>query len=243
MGRTKDVEAVALADDRAERALRDLLDAARRTDEQVFHGALSLTRSEREQLRALLADIKEHGERAIDATVQRRLARLRGRRGWRFGRDRGGRIQTPWGEQLSRRWHGALLAWAIELDDAARAQDRKRVLGLILGRIAHAHEQSRERQQAADDARSDLLELCAAALNVPGISLALLARELGIARQTLHVLRGYSATVLWIPRRAGTSSRHQPAKTSGQPDNTFSPDGQPTVPASRPHDNPDRQQA
>jgi DNA-binding IclR family transcriptional regulator len=31
-----------------------------------------------------------------------------------------------------------------------------------------------------------LLELCAAAAKVPGISLALLAGELGIARQTLH---------------------------------------------------------
>jgi hypothetical protein len=59
-------------------------------------------------------------------------------------------------------------------------------LGLILGRIAHAHKHARERQQAADDARYDLLKLCATAANVPGISLALLARELGIARQTLH---------------------------------------------------------
>ncbi|MCA1701490.1 MAG: hypothetical protein LC790_22365 [Actinobacteria bacterium] len=90
------------------------------------------------------------------------------------------------GEQLSRRWHGALLAWAIDVDDAARAQDQKRVLGLILGRIAHAHQQSRERQHAADDARAELLELCAAAVKVPGISLALLARELSITRQTLH---------------------------------------------------------
>jgi hypothetical protein len=180
------VEAVALADDRAERALRDLLDAARRVDEQLSHGSLALSRGERERLRALLADTMVYGERAIDATVQRRLARLRGRRGWRYGRDRGGRIQTPWGEQLSRRWQGALLEWAIDLDDAARAADRTRFLGLILGRVADAHDRSRERQQAADDARAELLELCAAAANVPGISLALLARELQIARQTLH---------------------------------------------------------
>ena len=186
MSRAKNIEAGALEDDRAELALRDLLDAARRVDEQLSRGALSLTGSERERLRALLADTMVDGERAIDATVKGRVARLRGRRGWRFGRDRGGRIQTPWGEQLSRRWHGALLGWAIELDDAARAQDRDRVVGLILGRIAHAHERSRACQQAADDARYDVLELCAAAARVPGISLALLARELQIARQTLH---------------------------------------------------------
>src|SRR5918997_492750 len=105
---------------------------------------------------------------------------------WRYGRASGGRIQTPWGEQLSRRWQGALLAWAIELDDAARAQDRDRFLGLILGRVAHARAHARERQQAAEDARAELLELCAAAASVSGISLALLAGELGIARQTLH---------------------------------------------------------
>jgi hypothetical protein len=186
MGRAKNIEAVALEDDRAERALRDLLDAARRTDEQLSRGALALTRGERERLRALLAEAVVLGERAIDATVARRVARLRGRRGWRFGRDRGGRIQTPWGEQLSRRWHGALLGWAIELDDAARARDRDRVVGLILGRIAHAHEHARACQQAAEDARYDVLELCAAAVRVAGISLALLARELQITRQTLH---------------------------------------------------------
>ena len=128
---------MALADDRAEHALRDLLDAARRTDAHLSHAALVLTGSEREQRRGLLLDVTEHGERAIDATVQRRVARLRGRRGWRSGRDRGGRIQAPWGEQFSRRWHGALLEWAIDVDDAARAQDRNRLLGLILGRIAH----------------------------------------------------------------------------------------------------------
>jgi hypothetical protein len=186
MGRTTTIEAVPLADDRAQHALRDLLDAARRTNEHLSYGALALPSSEREQLRALLADVKQRAERAIDATAQRQVARLRGRRGWRYGRDRGARIQTPWGEQLSRRWHGALLEWAIELDDAARARDRARVLGLILGRIANAHTEARERQQAAEDARAELLELCAAAANVPGISLALLADQLGIARQTLH---------------------------------------------------------
>jgi hypothetical protein len=186
MVRTMDIQALPPGDDRAERALRDLLDAARRTDERLAYGALTLTASERERLRALLAEVRARGERAIDASVQEGVARLRGRRGWRSGRDRGARIQTPWGEQLSRRWHGALLEWAIDLDDAARAQDQRRVLGLILGRVAHAHEHSRERQQAADDARAELLELCAAAVNVPGISLGLLARELGIARQTLH---------------------------------------------------------
>jgi hypothetical protein len=128
----------------------------------------------------------QRAERAIDATAQGQVARLRGRRGWRYGRDRGGRIQTPWGEQFSRRWQGALLGWAIELDDAARARDRARVLGLILGRVAHAHSEARARQQAAEDARAELLELCAAAASVPGISLVLLAGELGVARQTLH---------------------------------------------------------
>jgi len=186
MSPTTDIEAVPLTDDRAEHALRDLLDAARRTDEQLSHGALTLTPSEREQLRALLGEVRQRGERAIDATAKRRVARLRGRRGWRSARDKGQRIQTPWGEQLSRRWHGALIEWAIELDDAARKQDHTRVLGLILGRIAHAHQHARARQQAADDARAELLELCAAAVKVPGISLALLARELGLARQTLH---------------------------------------------------------
>ncbi|MCA1701491.1 MAG: hypothetical protein LC790_22370 [Actinobacteria bacterium] len=88
---------MALADDRADHALRDLLDAARRVDEQLCGGAFALTPSERERLRALLADVRQRGERAIDASVQRRLARLRGRRGWRSGRDRGARIQTPWG--------------------------------------------------------------------------------------------------------------------------------------------------
>ena len=186
MVRPTQVEAVPLGDDRAQHALRDLLDSARRTDEQLSCGALALPRGEREQLRALLADVRERAERAIDATAQRQVARLRGRRGWRYGRDRGGRIQTPWGEQLSRRWQGALLGWAIALDDAARARDRARVLGLILGRVAHAHTEARARQQAADDARTELLELCAAAAKVPGISLALLAGELGVARQTLH---------------------------------------------------------
>jgi hypothetical protein len=186
MVRTTKIEAVPLGDDRAPHALRDLLDAARRTDEHLSYGAFALARGERERLRALLADVRQGAERAIDATAKRRVARLRGRRGWRFGRDRGGRIQTPWGEQLSRRWHGALLEWAIELDDAARARDRDRVLGLILGRVAHAHAEARAREQAAQDARAELLELCAAAADVPGISLALLARELGIARQTLH---------------------------------------------------------
>jgi hypothetical protein len=181
-----DIQPVPLADDRAEQALRDLLDAARRVDEHLSYGELALTPGERSLLRALLADVKGRGERAIDATTTRRLARLRGRRGWRFGRDNAGRIQTPWGEQFSRRWHGALLAWAIDLDDAARAEDRTRVLGLILGRVAHAHELSRQRQRAADDTRYEILELCAAAINVPGISLALLARELEVARQTLH---------------------------------------------------------
>jgi DNA invertase Pin-like site-specific DNA recombinase len=184
--RVSDIEPVALADDRAEHALRDLLDAARRTDEQLSYGAFALNHTQREQLRALLADLRGHGERAIDVTTRPRIARLRGRRGWRFGRDRAGRIQTPWGEQLSRRWHGALLEWAIDMEDAARAGDRARVLGLILGRVAHAHEQARLRQRAADDARSEVLELCVAALKVPEVSLALLARELGIARQTLH---------------------------------------------------------
>lgn len=181
MVRTTEIEAVPLGDDREQHALRDLLDAARRTDEHLSYGAFALARGER--LRALLADVRQGAERAIDATAKRRVARLRG---WRFGRDRGGRIQTPWGEQLSRRWHGALLEWAIELDDAARARDRDRVLGLILGRVAHAHAEARAREQAAADARAELLELCAAAADVPGISLALLARELGIARQTLH---------------------------------------------------------
>jgi len=185
MGRTE-IEPVALADDRAEHALRDLLDAARRVDEHVCYGAFVLTGAERERLRSLLGDVRRRGERAIDATVRPRLARLRGRRGWRFGRDHGARILTPWGEQFSRRWHGVLLDWAIELEDAARAQERGRVLGLILGRIAHAHEQYAQLQRSADDARYELLELCAGAANVPGVSLALLARELGVARQTLH---------------------------------------------------------
>jgi hypothetical protein len=184
--RVSDIEPVALADDRAEHALRDLLAAARRTDEHLSYGALALNHIEREQLRALLADLRGHGERAIDATTKPRIARLRGRRGWRFGRDRAGRIQTPWGEQLSRHWHGALLEWAIDLEDAARAGDRARVLGLILGRVAHAHEHARLHQRAADDARYEVLELCVAALKVPEVSLALLGRELGIARQTLH---------------------------------------------------------
>jgi hypothetical protein len=70
-------------------------------------GAFALTRGERGDLRALLADVRQRGERAIDATAKRRVARRRGRRGWRYGRDRGGRIQTPWGEQISRRWQGA----------------------------------------------------------------------------------------------------------------------------------------
>jgi hypothetical protein len=183
-----DIEPLALADDRAEHALRDLLDAARRTDEQLSYGAFALNHTQREQLRALLADVKRHGERAIDATTKPRIARLRGRRGWRFGRDGAGPpIQTPWGEQLSRRWHGGLLEWAIDLEDAARADDRARLLGLILGRVAHAHEHARLRQRAADDARYEVLELCVAALKVPELSLALLSRKLGIARQTLHV--------------------------------------------------------
>jgi hypothetical protein len=150
--RRSDIEPVALADDRAEHALRDLLDAARRSDEQLSYGAFALSHIDRQQLRALLADLRRHGERAIEQTTKPRVARLRGRRGWRCGRDRAGRIQTPWGEQLSRRWHGALLKWAINLEDAARAGNRARVLGLILGRVAHAHEQARLRQRAADDA-------------------------------------------------------------------------------------------
>jgi hypothetical protein len=43
MGRPQDVAPVALADDRAEHALRDLLDAARRTDAHLSHAALVLT--------------------------------------------------------------------------------------------------------------------------------------------------------------------------------------------------------
>jgi hypothetical protein len=146
---------------------------------QPSYGAFALNHTQREQLRALLADVKRRGERAIDAPTRPRIARLRDRCGWRSGPDRAGPIQTPWAEQLSRRWHGALLEWAIDLEDAARARDRPRVLGLILGRVGHAHEHARLRQRAAADARYEVLELCVAALKLPEISLALLSRELG----------------------------------------------------------------
>jgi hypothetical protein len=49
---------VAPGDDRAHHALRDLLDAARRTDEQLSYGA-ALPSGERERLRALLADVRQ----------------------------------------------------------------------------------------------------------------------------------------------------------------------------------------
>jgi hypothetical protein len=70
--------------------------------------------------------------------------------------------------------------------DAARAQDRNRVLRADPRPLAFAHEQSRERRHAAGGARSEPLELYAAAVSVPGITLALLTPALGIARQTLH---------------------------------------------------------
>ena len=113
------------------------------------------------------------------------------------------------------------MEWSIELDDAARAKDRDRVLGLILGRVADAHAVARERQQAAEDARAELLELCAAAANVPGISLALLAHQLGIARQTLHesLTRLQQDGPLNPPPRWHELTHTNQA--SGRPDNTL----------------------
>ncbi|MCA1679371.1 MAG: hypothetical protein LC777_10700 [Actinobacteria bacterium] len=68
-----------MADDRAEHALRDLLDAARRVDEHVCYGAFVLSGAERERLRFLLGDVRRRGERAIDATVRPRLRSLSSR--------------------------------------------------------------------------------------------------------------------------------------------------------------------
>ncbi|MEA2188499.1 MAG: hypothetical protein QOK16_3510 [Solirubrobacteraceae bacterium] len=169
---------------------------------QPSYGAFALNHTQREQLRALLADVKRRGERAIDATTRPRIARLRGRCGWRSGPERAGPIQTPWGKQLSRRWHGALLEWAIDLEDAARARDRPRVLRLILGRVGHAHDHARLRQRAAADTRYEVLELCVAALKVPEISPALLSRELGSrARRCTRASPACSATAPWTTWR------------------------------------------
>jgi hypothetical protein len=82
--------------------------------------------------------------------------------------------------------------------------------------IAHAHQQARERQQAADDARGQLLELSAAAIKVPGISLALLTSEQRIARQTLHeMLRSVSAaTSAWLGPRLADAEHHDPLNST-----------------------------
>jgi len=89
----------------------------------------------------------------------------------------------------------------MQLDDAARERDRKRVPRADPRPLTLAHEQSRERWQAAGGARSELLELCAATVSVPGISLALLTPALGVARRTVHGARKPHQK----PTRSGTS--------------------------------------